>query len=426
MLSIEDAKIKAQKYVGISIHGKSIRMMFMFQGKRCLETLKNVPLTKTNILAANNKRIAICHDIEMGKFDYLSTFPNSKTALELMKKENHNETIKLNVFLDRFFTDSKVNNRPMTHQNNTYRTDNYIRPSLGDLCIKKIKVSEIKQWINTDLAHLANKTICEVLTPLRAAFRLAQEDELIETNPMDLIKNPKKELKDNADPFTRSEIEKIIATDSERSIEKDALVFAIWTGLRPSELLAVSFCDIDFEKRKLYVKRSVVRGVFASTKTEGSYRCIDLLDDAYEILLGIKQRTEHLKFFKVSILQTNNRLVDEKELQFIFTSTKSKRFWGDSDTFNRMFVKPHFLASGVRYRGIGQARHTYGSQLITANVNLNWIAKQMGHKSIKMLEKHYGRWMESEIPDMAAQVSKKLKKKITKDPTKIQSIKTKP
>ena len=78
-----------------------------------------------------------------------------------------------------------------------------------------------------------------------------------------------------------------------------------------------------------------------------------------------------------------------------------------------MFVKSHCKASGVSYRGIGQARHTYGSQLVTANVNLNWIAKQMGHSTIKMLEKHYGRWMESEVPDMAAQVSIKLKQKST-------------
>jgi len=30
----------------------------------------------------------------------------------------------------------------------------------------------------------------------------------------------------------------------------------------------------------------------------------------------------------------------------------------------------------------------------------------MGHTSITMLEKHYGKWMNEEIPDMAARVSK--------------------
>jgi integrase len=410
MLSINEAKILTSKFQGLTIHGKSIRLSFMFKGKRCTETLKNVELTKTNIKAAANKRMSILHDIEVGKFNYTTTFPNSKTALALISSGGSAQTIALNQILDKVLADSKVNNRPMTHQHYSCRTDKYIRPGLGELCITKIKVSDIKQLINSNLVHLSNKTICEVLTPLRAAFLYAIEDGLLTENTMQLVKNPKKEHTDNADPFTQKEIAKILETNTERLIERDALVFACWTGLRPSELLAISLCDIDLDNRKLYVKRSVVKGVFASTKTDGSDRCIDLLDDAFEIISKLIQRTEHLKTFKVKVLQANNRLVDEKNLQFIFTSSKSKNYWSDSSTFNKMFVKPHCKASGVRYRGIGQARHTYGSQLVTAGVNLNWIAKQMGHSTIKMLEKHYGRWMESEVPDMAAQVSRKLKK----------------
>lgn len=196
------------------------------------------------------------------------------------------------------------------------------------------------------MGHLLNKTICEVLTPLRAAFRLAIEDELLTVNPMALVKNPKKEHTDNADPFTQTEISKIIETDTERLIERDAFAFACWTGLRPSELLAISRYDIDLENRKLYVKRSVVKGIFACTKTDGSYRCIDLLDDAFDIISNLIQRTENLRTFKVKVLQVNNRLVDERSLQFIFTSSKSKDYWSDSGTFNKMFVKSHSKHQG--------------------------------------------------------------------------------
>ncbi|MBU76534.1 MAG: hypothetical protein CMK63_06020 [Pseudoalteromonadaceae bacterium] len=60
----------------------------------------------------------------------------------------------------------------------------------------------------------------------------------------------------------------------------------------------------------------------------------------------------------------------------------------------------------MRYRAINQARHTFASQLLTKGVAERWIARQMGHTSITMLEKHYGKWMNEEIPDMAARVSK--------------------
>ncbi len=409
MLSISEAKTVASLYKGVNIHGKAIRLSFMYLGKRRLETLKNVALTKANIKAAYNMRASICHEIEMGKFDYIATFPNSKTAIALINEQNADKVLPLNVFLDKYEQHSKVNNRPMTHKCSKYRIDNYIKPAFGNRCITTIKVSEIKGWINNDLSHLSNKSICEVLIPLRAAFRYALDDELIQKTPMDLIVNPKKEYSDNADPFTRDEINKLTATETKRSLERDTLLFAIWTGVRPSELLAIAISDIDIKKKKLYIKRSIVRGNFASTKTDGSYRCIDLLDDAFNIIKKIIDNTKQFRKFRVNVLQPNNRLSDEEELQFIFTSSISGKFWSDSESFNKMFVKPHCKAAGVRYRGIGQARHTYGSQLITAGINLNWIAKQMGHKSIKMLEKHYGRWMESEVPNMAARVSEELK-----------------
>ncbi|NQZ90358.1 MAG: DUF3596 domain-containing protein [Colwellia sp.] len=208
MLSIDEAKIVTGKFKGVTIHGKSIRLSFMYKGKRCTETLKNVELTKNNIKSAANKRMAILHNIEIGKFSYITTFPNSKTSLAIISSGVSDQTIPLNIYLDKFLADSKVNNRPMTHQHNTCRTDKYIRPALGVRCMTKIKVSDIKQLINTNLMHLSNKTICEVLTPLRAAFRYAIEDELLTVNPMNMVKNPKKEHTDNADPFTQKEISK--------------------------------------------------------------------------------------------------------------------------------------------------------------------------------------------------------------------------
>lgn len=108
-----------------------------------------------------------------------------------------NDKTLLNIFLDKFIADAKVNNRPKTYQTKVSRTDKYVRPNFGQRCMKSIKVSEseIKDWINTDLSHLSNKTICEVLTPFRSAFHLGIEDEVISVNPFNLIKNPKKRKK---------------------------------------------------------------------------------------------------------------------------------------------------------------------------------------------------------------------------------------
>ncbi|EGR1036682.1 integrase [Vibrio cholerae] len=49
---------------------------------------------------------------------------------------------------------------------------------------------------------------------------------------------------------------------------------------------------------------------------------------------------------------------------------------------------------GVRYRNQYQLRHTYASWMIThANVNVSYLAQQMGHADITMVARVYGKWL---------------------------------
>jgi integrase len=55
----------------------------------------------------------------------------------------------------------------------------------------------------------------------------------------------------------------------------------------------------------------------------------------------------------------------------------------------------------VRYRGPNNCRHTYASQLLTTGaVTLQWLKDQMGHTTIAMLERHYGKYISKDGPDM--------------------------
>ncbi|RNE70602.1 integrase [Vibrio cholerae] len=49
---------------------------------------------------------------------------------------------------------------------------------------------------------------------------------------------------------------------------------------------------------------------------------------------------------------------------------------------------------GVRYRNQYQLRHTYACWMIThANVNVSYLAQQMGHADITMVARVYGKWL---------------------------------
>jgi len=62
----------------------------------------------------------------------------------------------------------------------------------------------------------------------------------------------------------------------------------------------------------------------------------------------------------------------------------------------------------VRYRGPGQARQNFASQLITAGAPLEWIIHQMGHTTEHMLRERYAAWIASDAADLRSLVERKL------------------
>jgi integrase len=54
------------------------------------------------------------------------------------------------------------------------------------------------------------------------------------------------------------------------------------------------------------------------------------------------------------------------------------------------------------------ARDTFISQLLTAGIPKEWIIRQVGHTSTRMIDEHYGKWISEDAAGMAAFVSEKL------------------
>lgn len=76
-------------------------------------------------------------------------------------------------------------------------------------------------------------------------------------------------------------------------------------------------------------------------------------------------------------------------------------FWRPPPSIKKPDAGPGLNAAGARYRGPGQCRHTYASQLLTTGVaSVDWIAEQMGHTSANMVRQHYGMWINEDGPDV--------------------------
>ena len=397
-----------KKFPGVSLHGNSIRLSFSYQGERCLESLKGLEQTKSNIKYVANFRAKILHEIATKTFDYSKHFPTSNKAKKFGAKSVPTVAEALEVWLAL----SEAKDRPKTYDNHRSRAKNYIVPVFGNMKLDVITRSQIINWREHDLA-LANKTKNEILIPFRGIFNAAHADRIIDYNPFDHISNLKKNTKSKADPFTRSEIEAISSIFPENHSENNCFNFACWSGPRISEYLALAWEDVDFDKKRIHINRGVVEGLYSQTKNDGSNRYVEIIDKAWDALMRQKEFFHNTPKTSVQVLQNDNRTFEKEELTFIFFNSRTLEPYKDSTEFAESYFNNVLKSANVRHRGPNQTRHTFASQLLTAGVRERWIANQMGHTSLAMLEQHYAKWMCEEIPDMTARVSQLLNQSAT-------------
>src|SRR5690606_9409017 len=93
---------------------------------------------------------------------------------------------------------------------------------------------------------LSPKTVNDTFTVIRGVWATAFEDGIIRTNPLDRIANAERdEIKDYADPFTLKELDRIQGVKTMRQQDINMIMFACWCGLSVSELIALSWDDVD-------------------------------------------------------------------------------------------------------------------------------------------------------------------------------------
>lgn len=150
--------------------------------------------------------------------------------------------------------------------------------------------------------------------------------------------------------------------------------FAIHTGLRSSELCALSWHDIDFVGRTIHVQNASVVGVIKGTKTKAGTRKVELADEAMKALINQKPFT----FMKDEI---------------VFEDPKTNKPWASADAIRKKVWLPTLRKAGIRYRNPYRTRHTFATRHISQGANLFWLAGQMGHKGPEMLFRHDGRYV---------------------------------
>lgn len=355
--------MKASQYPGISVGKHSIRMEFLFKGRRCRETVRVEP-TPENLKLVKRKRDRVQMKIDFGEFDYAAEFPESKLAFEF--SDNKAALLNIAEMCEQWFKQSHKNWAYSTLKANSGRMDNHLLPNFGHIRVCDFKPSHFREWQRK--TKLNPKTANEVHSLLSQAFDYLVYDDIIERNPMKSVKRLRAERKE-VHPFNSDERERILSALPE-GYARDFYEFAFWTGLRTGEQIGLKWEYVDLERGVIFIRESVVKGRRAGTKTVGSKRTHELHLNALAILNRLPIRTG-----------------------YVFRDPRSYEPWTSDGVPRERFWQPALKRARVRYLKPYACRHTYASTMLSQGENPMRVAEQMGHKDWGMIRKVYGRWI---------------------------------
>lgn len=363
---------------GVEVRETSIRLSFSWQGKPFRETMtsggKPLQPTAANVKLAHRVIAQIRAEIKAGVFDLAKHFPDSPRA------RRPDAEVKTFGKLADAWLDTKGG------------------LTAGTLALYASGVRVWKDLLGTDTplerldyAALATKigkhpwasakTLNNYLIALRGIFALHYSGPLTAHDPTIGIDN-RKVLRRPPDPLTPEERDLVLA-DLRKHYDVRVwayFAFAFFTGMRPEEIIALRWGDIDWRAQQARVQR--VR-TFRGTERDGSktnvIRDVDLTPQAIEALKVMRPFTE---------LKRNE---DGLEAD-LFENPVTGRPWHDERSQRDHYWKPALKRCGIRARRAYCTRHTYCTVALMAGVNPAYIAGQAGH-SVKMLLEVYARWI---------------------------------
>ena len=264
--------------------------------------------------------------------------------------------------------------------------DNHIYPALGHIPVSRICRADVKRLIGVLSAKsLRPKTVTGIIRTLSTVLSEAVEDEKLPANPAlrpgrlrRHLLDPNAPKRNTIDPYTREEVEILLATASKNYPEwYPFLLCALRSGLRLGELRALEWGHLDWRSRFIRVERNFVEGQFTTPKN-GLWRDVDM-SLQLRATLRLWRRQQRAAWLKRG-----------RPLPLLVFPSDAETALDDSNIRKAMLAIVR-KAEVRRHRSIVHVlRHTFGSLLIQQGESLTYVKEQMGHASIQLTVDIYG------------------------------------
>jgi integrase len=385
---------------GVIAKGRAkIQFDFRLNGVRYRPTLKMIP-TEANLRRARERLTAIKERIRLGTFSFIEEFPDFRDWQEV---SHHSPFRTCNQVFDQYLAHcqarfAKSDLSFATVKGYRKALDSVWRPRLGALPFLKVQYSLLVHIANDNRAW-CKKTYNNKLSALRRAFEFGYRDHPEHINPARSLKGARMRRKDfpKIDPFRIQDAEALIEAIHRDWGEHQGNFheFRFFTGLRPSEEIALRVRDFDEAHGTLSVTKARVYGIDKNTTKTHEDRVVELCPRAIAVLkrqlalrraLGARGRIDHDQLF------FNPNGTPIRGLGH------AARCWRRSSDL-----------LGLRFRRPYCARHTSVSWNLMIGKCPLWVSSQHGHRVATMFST-YAAWMRGALESDIAVIQAAMKR----------------
>jgi integrase len=290
-------------------------------------------------------------------------------------------------WLDIWLKDYKKNSvSPSTYASYHTNVNHHINPILGSTEVQKIKPHHIQKLLNSmgedtpERNALNPWTVIKVKNILSGAFEQAVRNQIILVNPVKATVSPKLEQKDIR---ILTECEQKAFLDACKGHRLEAMyTLALATGMRRGEILALSWENIDLDKKCITVKCSVSRIkdpetgktelLFSEPKTKAGRRSVPIMDSLIPVLEVHKARQDGEKKQAGSAWNTHNLAFCSN----VGTIIEPRRV---ATTMDKIAA-----SAGLEHITFHALRHSFATRMLEANVPAKVVQDILGHTDVTL------------------------------------------
>lgn len=248
--------------------------------------------------------------------------------------------------------------------------------------INTIRTSDAKLWLmKLQKDGRGYSTITSIRGVVKPAFQMACDEDIIRKNPFDfplagvVVNDSKKRI-----ALSREQQEifmTFVKGDDHYCRYYDEFNVLLGTGMRVSEFCGLTISDLDFENRRIFVEKQLLKekgGVYhvEKTKTESGVRYIPMSDEVYQSLKNILARRQKPKkemlidgYAGFLLLDKNGNPKVGLHLDHHMQWTMKK--YRRTQQIPLPTITPHVL------------RHTFCTNMANAGMDLKSLQYLMGH-----------------------------------------------